>query len=671
MERVAIETLGLEGQIAREWLIANGLGGYASSTICGMNTRKYHGLLVAAMAPPVRRMVILSRVDERVVTRRGTVELSCNEYPETVHPRGDKLLRAFSPEPFPRWAYQSDGFTLERSLRLLEGENSVCLVYTLLTADEPVELDLRPLLALRPIHELMYQWNGRMKTDARESSILRVGATSRTPEVFFAHDGEFVDSPVWYLNTIYRREQERGYAGLEDLWMPGVIRRTLAPGQSLHLACSMEKIDLGRMISFAHRAPHADAVSAETDARELSALKRSARTYVVSVPSDAPDHRGTAVITHYPWSTPSLRGAMISLAGLLLVPRRFDEARSLLLSSAALADEGLLPSELPEDGSHPIYQGADVSLWFINAIHQYWNCTADEPTVRTLLETADQIIQSYRRGTRLGIRADDDGLISAGADDNPATWMDARLIDWVVTPRNGRAVEINALWHNALRVVADLHRRVGRHERWRELSGVADVVQRSFNQRFWNPDLKCLYDVVEDNSIDPSIRPNQLFAVSLPFPAVWRERQAPIVDVVVNDLLTPLGVRTLSPRDPKYLGRYRGNVISRDTAYHQGSAYPWLLGPLVTAILRVRGRTEPVLSLARRILSPAISHMESDGLGLICELFDGDLPQRPGGALASAPAAAELLRSWTEDVLGVLPQRPSLSSDTPAVAAQG
>src|ERR1700722_15419409 len=272
MDRVDVESLGFDGLIRREWLSANGLGGYASSTACGMNTRKYHGLLVAAMAPPVRRMVILSRVDERVYIDGNHVELATNEYPSTIFPQSYKLLRAFSPDPFPRWGIQGEGFTLEKSVRLLRGQNTVCVTYTLLAGDKPIELELRPLLAMRPIHELMYQWNGRLKSESRAGGRVRIDATARTPEVFFAHDGDYLDSPVWYLNTIYRREQERGYAGLEDLWMPGVVGRRLEPVRTLHLVCSTENVDLDRVITELGRiSPQRELVMGSND-KELAEL---------------------------------------------------------------------------------------------------------------------------------------------------------------------------------------------------------------------------------------------------------------------------------------------------------------------------------------------------------------------------------------------------------------
>jgi predicted glycogen debranching enzyme len=664
MESVNVASSSFDDLIGREWLIANGLGGYASSTLCGMNTRKYHGLLVAAMSPPVRRMVILSRIDERVHADGHVVELACNEYPGTIHPRGDQFLRAFNGQPFPRWAYQNGVFTLEKSVRLLPGENAVCVTYTLLAGDKKVCLELRPMLALRPIHELMYQWNGRLRAEQKDNEQVEIPATSRTPEVFFAHDGEFDDSPVWYLSTIYRREQERGYAGLEDLWMPGVFRRALSPGQTLHLVCSMEKVDLGRIVSETRRAHESAPNPLRTNDPVFADLSRSTSAYIVNVVADRP----AAVVTHYPWSAPSFRGALISLAGLMLIPDRFDQARSLLDSAAGLADHGVIPSQLPEDGTAPLYHGADVSLWFINAVHQFGNYTSDETSLRRWLTTIDSIIDNYRNGTLLGIAADADGLISSRADDQPTTWMDAKLIDSVITPRQGRPVEINALWFNALRIAAELHRRFDQTARADELTALADNVAKAFNRRFWNHHLNCLYDVVDDTGADPSVRPNQIFALSLPFPVLQPNRREAVLETVLGDLLTPMGVRTLSPRHPAYQGRYAGNVISRDRAYQQGSAYPWLLGPLVTALLKTRGRTDQTLRQGREILQPVLQHLRGPGLGLINELFDGDAPHRPGGAIASAPAVAELLRAWSEDILGIIPASGSSTAELPSTA---
>ncbi|HTW93925.1 MAG TPA: amylo-alpha-1,6-glucosidase [Tepidisphaeraceae bacterium] len=649
MDRVDIGAAGFDGLIGREWLLANGLGGYASSTLCGLNTRKYHGLLVAALLPPVRRMVLLSHLEETVVTDTAAIELGCNEYPGAIYPDGYKHLVAFNPAPFPRWAYQASGFTLEKSVQLIPGQNTVCVSYTLLAGDKSVQLELRPQFALRPMHDLMYQFNG-IPQPREENSQIHIPATSRTPEVFLAHNGNYESQPNWYLNTIYRHEQERGYAGLEDLWSPGIFRRALLPGQTMRFICSTDPIDIDRVETEIASTCDAPAGTAPGD---MDDLLHAAGQFIVQKKS--PDRSSTAIITHYPWSTPSLRGWMISLPGLLLVPGRFGEAKSLLESAASMMEDGVIPTELSEDAASPIFQGADVSLWFAYALQRYFACTSDDGTARALLPAVDAIIRNYSHGTRLGITMDADGLIASRVPAMATTWMDAKVGDWVITPRQGRPVELNALWYNALCFAADLFAHFGQNTRATELLSLAEKVRQSFNRRFWNAAEQCLFDVVDDRGADPAIRPNQIFSISLPHPVLDPLRWPAVINIVMNHLVTPFGLRTLSPRDPAYQGRYAGNIVNRDRAYHQGSAYPWLIGPLVTALIKSRGRTESTLQLARSLIEAPLARLRGEGLGLICELFDGDAPHHPGGAIACAPATGELLRCLAEDILS-LPQ---------------
>ena len=672
-----VSALSFDDMLAREWLSTNALGGYASSTVPGLNTRKYHGLLVAAMAPPVRRMVLLSRVEETVFRDGWPFELACNEYPGTIHPQGHRLLRAFSHEPFPRWAYQGEGWTVEKSLHLLRGQNTVCLSYTLLGGEKPLEMELRPLLALRPIHELTYQWQGRlsvedgpgaMTEEAREHAhgqTHRVPPTGRTPEVFFAHDGSFEGAfdpqPMWYFNTIYRREQERGYRGLEDLWMPGVVKFRLVPGKTVYFACSTDPIDLARVIEqVEHRQASADALSASAGAGAsrrppeadavFTTLARAADQFVAT-PRDGADAPVWAV-SQYPWSAPSVRDALIAFCGLFCATGRHDEGRRLLLSLAASMQDGLVPSEFPEDGSAPVYRGADVSLWFAHAVHQYLRASGDEATVRRSFYPAiTQTIDRYRAGTGLAIAVDADGLVSTREPGAGTTWMDARTGDCVITPRPGRQVEVNALWYNALCVAADLSDRFGYGDRGAEYLALAATVKEAFNRRFWNQDLVCCYDVVGDEANDASIRPNQLLAASLPFPVLDIDRHELLLEWATTVLLTPLGVRTLAPDDPNYQGRYGGTVVARDRACHNGSAFPWLLGPLVTLFTRVRGRGPAAREAALALLRPCIDYLNGPGMGQLCELFDGNPPHHAGGAPASAASVGELLRCYVEDVL--------------------
>lgn len=662
MRLMNISDMNFEGLIDREWLATNGRGGYACSTLCGLNTRKYHGLLVAAMSPPVRRMVLLSHVEEMVWTSHGEFALSCNEYPGTIYPRGFQHLRAFNVDPFPRWAYQGEGFTIEKSLHLMPGENTICLSYSLLTGEKSVTLEIKALLALRGIHELMYQWNGRLAAEVKRDGLVRIPASTRTPEVFLAHDGEFRAEPHWYLNTIYRREDERGYSGLEDLWKPGSFRWTLAPGQTVHLVCSMEPVELKCVCTDLERARenfdrHTAIVRSEAD-EELETLLKAADAFVVSSTAEPPAQGAANVISQYPWSSPSGRTALIGFNGLFLVPGRLDEGRSLLVSLAAKLQDGLIPTDFSETGAAPDYNGADTSLWFINAVGEYFRLTDDEQTIRSLLAAVEKIIKAYREGTGLGIFCDADGLVGSRAPGVATSWMDAKVGDWVVTPRQGRTVELNALWFNALRTASALASRLGKGNLAQEWEALAQKTQASFNRKFWNAELSCCYDVVEDHGVDPSIRPNQILAISLPYPVLAAQHNEAVVRLVLNELLTPMGVRTLSRRDPAYQGRYGGNVVSRDRAQHQGSVFPWLLGPLATAYVRTVGRNDDSVTKIHQWLEPCLRYISGDGVGQLCELCDGDAPHAARGAIASALSVAEILRCYSNEVLGIATVRP-------------
>jgi predicted glycogen debranching enzyme len=621
-------------------------------------------------------MVLLSRVEEMIFVDGREFNFACNEYPGVIWPHGHEHLRAFSTEPFPRWAYQGDGWTVEKQLRLILGENTVAISYTLLGGGKgrPLDFEVRPLLALRGIHEVCYQWNGRLATEARGTGHHRVPATGRTPEIFFAHDGAFDRSPNWYLNTIYRRESERGYAGLEDLWAPGVIRYKLSPGQPVHFACSADPFDLEQVVSRSSRQyvpmsaglempDSASVPTAPAADPAFATLVRAADAFVLTTPQG--DSLGAAA--QYHWSPPSPRSALVAFAGLFLVPRRFLDARSLLVAVAGQLDGGLIPSVLPEDGSAPFYGGADVALWFVNAVHQYLAYTGDDDTLRRhLAASVFQVIDSYQRGTKLGIKVDDDGLLFSGEEGIPATWMNSKIGDWVVTPRQGLAVEINALWYNALCGAAEIALRVDNAARADQLGAAARSVKEAFNRRFWNDAAGCCYDALAPTLdgatpavADASIRPNQLLAMTLPHPVLAEERQPAVLEKVRAELLTPYGVRTLSPRDSNYQGRYAGNVAARDRAYHNGSAFPWLLGPLVTATLRVRGRGEAAQAEARALIEHCLARLQGDGMGQLCELFDGDAPHAAGGAVASPLSIGELLRCYAQDVLDQAPSPPA------------
>jgi predicted glycogen debranching enzyme len=421
--------------------------------------------------------------------------------------------------------------------------------------------------------------------------------------------------------------------------------------------CSTEPIDLARAVGAAQKqyeggpAPAIVADDHKPD-EDLVALTRAAEHFVLDVPG-----KRTMLASGYPWSPPNGRDAMISVPGLLLVTGKLAAARAVLEHFASLLDRGLMPSEFPTDGSAPRYGGADVSLWFVHAVREYLRYSADEATARKLFDAIDQILTHYASGTSLGIRAEYDGLLASGAEGLATTWMNAQLADGPVTPRSGRAVEINALWYNALRIGAELARQFHHPARAEELFTLANRARLAFNQRFWNAAAGCCFDVVGDTDAknDGSIRPNQLFALSLPYPILNAERHEAVLTRVSEELLTPWGLRTLSPRDGEYRGRYAGPVIARDRAYHQGSVYAWLLGPFVTAYVRIYGRGPTTRQRGGKFLRPCLDHLRGAGCGQIHELYDGDLPHRPGGLTASGRSVAELLRAYAEDVLDLAP----------------
>lgn len=671
-----VSELDFEGLLAREWLVANAIGGYASSTSCGLNSRRYHGLLVAAMTPPIRRMVLLSRVEETLRCDGQEYQLACNEYPDTIWPRGHELLRAFNTEPHPRWAFQGNGWTLQKELRLLRGQNTVVLSYTLLGGGCGVDLEVRPLLALRGMHELSYQWNGKLEARSGSRGHWHVPATRRTPEVFFAHDGTFDRRSHWYLNQIYRREAEYGYAGLEDLWSPGAADVRLTPGQTVHFACSADPLELTRAVEEAdQQVRDADARSAPARARparaavatpspdnpvpsvgdaDLDALVRATELHLLASP--AGEAYGAAA--QYHWSPPSVRAALVGFAGLYLVPGRLDAARSLLTTLVGRLRNGLLPTDFPTDGSEPVVRGADVSLWFVNAVRQYLLYGGDDAAVdRPLLPACMSVIDAFRRGTSRGVAVDHDGLLRCGWADAAATWMDNGVNGQPATPRFGRPVEVNALWYNALLSTAEMCRRFDRPADAAVLESSAARARAAFNQRFWNAERDCCHDVVGDGGSDTAVRPNQLLAISLPFPVLSPDRWPAVVAKVRRELLTPVGLRTIEPLDLRYTGRYHGPIADRDRAAHNGSVYPWLLGPFVTAAVRAVGPSGVTAARAeaRAALAACLAHLRGDGLGHLFELADGDAPHAPGGAIASPLSVAELLRCYAEDVLGRVP----------------
>jgi predicted glycogen debranching enzyme len=624
----------------REWILADGLGGYASSTTIGLNTRRYHGLLVAARTPPVGRMVLLSRLEEALVIGEQRHDLGTNAYPGgVIHPRGFERAVSFELDPLPTLTLEVDGGRLSRTVARVHGESGTAILYVY-NGPGPATLELRPLLAYRDHHALQHE-NSAVRTEVeRAGEDLVVAPYDGCPPLHLRPaGGEWRDDPVWYRGFEYARERERGLEFTEDLWSPGVLRIELRRGRPWGLLAWAGPIPAGRSAI--------DAVAAErTRLRTLAGgsegllgdLRRAADAFVVKR-----GESGHSVIAGYHWFADWGRDTMIALPGVCLTRGRYDVARGILAEFARYVDAGMIPNRFPDGGESPEYNAVDASLWIIVALHRLLEGSTDnEFAQQRLKDTVAPILDGYRAGTRHGIRMTPDGLITQGEPGVQLTWMDAKVGDWVVTPRRGYAVEIQALWYNALLIGADLARDAGDTVRATEWSALAGKVRESFLRAFWSDSAGYLADVVGGRTPDLSLRPNQLYAIGLPHALLPRDKALRVLDVVERQLLTPVGLRTLAPSDPHYKARYDGDVRSRDGAYHQGTVWPFLMGIYFDAAIRLHG--EQAKAEAREWLAAFAPHLKEAGLGTISEVFDGDAPHRPGGAIAQAWSVAELLR---------------------------
>ena len=638
--------------VEKEWLETNGIGGYASSTIVGANTRGYHGLLIAATRPPLGRMLLLSKVEETLVIGDRRYEISCNQYPGAIYPEGHKYLDSFRLDPFPVFTYVVDGVKIGKSIFMLHGRNTTFVTYRLINSPDVIGLELRPLIAFRDFHGRMRESNGLGVDVRRRDGSVSIAAQGM--ELFLSLRGKrpfkpgFQASRYWYRDFEYQMEAYRGQESHEDLYNPGYFDCSLRPGEEVTLIASTDdpvglRVKAARTSELERR----NSISnIRTGDQNVGILMRAADQFLVK----RGDGDMFSIIAGYHWFGDWGRDTMIALPGLTLVPKKYDVARGILKTFAQYCDRGMIPNRFPEAGEQPEYNTVDASLWFFHAVKKYLDYAADLDFVRSdIFSTLVQIIQHYMSGTRYNIHTGEDGLIYAGAKGTQLTWMDAKIGDLVVTPRRGKAVEINALWYNALRFMEEISLKLGRREWAANYSYLAKRTKRNFEQVFWNDAENCLYDYVDGDYRDVAIRPNQIFAVSLPYQLLTKEKAKAVLEVVQQELLTPFGLRSLSPKHEDYIGHYGGNGYSRDTAYHQGTVWAWLLGPFITAYINVHGRSEATREFVRETLSELIhNHLWDAGLGSISEIFDGDPPHHPRGCIAQAWSVAEILRAYAE-----------------------
>lgn len=621
----------------REWIETNGLGGFSSSTIAGVNTRRYHGLLMAATKPPTVRVLMLSKLEEVLVTGEQRFELSTNLYPGAVHPAGYQYLVGFRLDPFPISTFSAGGVTLEKRVFMPQGENTVVIEYEVLEGSE-CRLELRPLIAFRGYHELTHAnpgLNGELK---QSDGIVLVQPYPDHPALCFAHNAKTVEQRRdWYYQFEYPVERERGLDFQEDLFCPCLLNFETAAGKpAVVIASTSARNAWDATFLKADELERRRAISKQSEPFEAT-LNAAAQQFIV--------RRGElhTVIAGYPWFTDWGRDTMIALPGLTLTTGQFDVAREILQEFANCVDQGMLPNVFPDAGETPEYNTVDATLWFFEAIRQYIAHAGDAEFVRTrLYDKLNEIINWHVRGTRFGIHVDEDGLLIAGDSNTQLTWMDARVDGRAVTPRSGKPVEIQALWYNALKVAAKLAGEFGDLRAQESHEALAERAGKSLNEKFWNEERGCLYDAIDGDRKDPSMRPNQAIALSLGYCAIAEERGRKILTAVERDLWTPYGLRTLAPYEPGYRGRCTGPIPERDGAYHQGTVWPWLIGPFLAADSRFRG--ESGRQRRAKLLEPLRAFTLSRGTGQIPEIFDGDAPHEPRGCFAQAWSVAEVLR---------------------------
>ncbi|HEY7412035.1 MAG TPA: amylo-alpha-1,6-glucosidase [Vicinamibacteria bacterium] len=655
-----------ETLLAREWLVTNGLGGYASGTVCGVPTRRFHGLLVAALPGPHGRTMMLNHLLETVAAGgRPETALSGEEYdtrPDALP--GSDLLAEFRLEGSrPVWTYEVGGAVIAKRLLLPHGQNTVHVGYRLLRAPQAVTLRLRPAVHFRP-HE------GGLDTPRPDSYALtmrgerlEIDAGGALPPLRLVLRGAellFVCRPRVFPEVVFQVERSRGYDSRGGLWSPGYFEVELEEGAEATLVASAESWETVEALTPGEARALEDermagllAQAGVGDDEVAAGLVLAADQFLIQPVGRAQDAaRARAagddmrtVIAGYHWFTDWGRDTMISLEGLTLATGRPAEARWLLRTFAHYARDGLIPNLFPEGGQEGLYHTADASLWFFQAAARYLAHTGDRATLRALLPVLLDIVGHHLRGTRFGIGVDGaDGLLRQGAEGHALTWMDAKVGDWVVTPRRGKAVEINALWYNALRLAQGWLDEEGRAAEADALGAHAARARRAFNDRFWYEEGRHLYDVVDGEAgDDPACRPNQILSFALTHPVLDASRWPAVLESVESRLLTPVGLRSLAPGQADYKARYYGDLRARDAAYHQGTVWAWLVGPFVDAWVRVHPQRRPE---ARRFLEGFVPHLGQACVGQISEVFDAEVPYTPRGCVAQAWSVAEVLRCW-------------------------
>lgn len=645
----------IDDLLDREWLLSNGRGSYSSATVIGCNTSGYHGLLIGSLHPPVSRVMALSNCMEELICGDQVYSLSTFAFPDRLTPAGYTYLERFRRDIGVHFVYEIDRIEIDKAVYLARKRDTVVIEYTFRGIEVPVELVVRPFVGLRDFHWLQKS-SASMRCRTVDTAIaVRCDGTDGCELLMDSPGLTFQADPQWWFNFAYRVNQQRGQDWMEDLWTPGSFSGRLErdgrivfwadlispAGSSKSPAVDVDVIK-AELTDLQRQAVH----QAKAGSQIEKVLVLAADQFIVKRPIGGVE--GATIVAGFPWFADWGRDAFISLPGLLLETGRFEEAGSVLSTFAVAASEGMIPNHFDDRAGSAHFNSVDASLWFIHAAFQYLDASGDRKAFEPLLETIRRIIDCYQKGTRFGIHADTDGLITAGDPNTQLTWMDAKYDGVVFTPRWGKAVEVNALWHNALSRMRRFYSDTNPPEAQR-YGAMEQQTAESFSKVFWSSERGHLNDtVMPEGQIDSSLRPNQIFAVSLPFaPPMNRARQRAIIDIVQYNLLTPFGLRTLEPANRSYRGRYEGPQSLRDAAYHQGTVWPWLIGPFVEAYLKVHDFGPAAKEQASKLIEPLLQHLLCSGcLGSVSEIFDGSDPQRPHGCHAQAWSVAELFRAY-------------------------
>lgn len=642
--------------IEREWVITNGAGAYCGSSIIGANTRKHHGLLIASLKAPIERYLILSKIDECIKINNNTYSFATNQKAGGCNDEGQLYLQRFIYEEVPTFIYQAEECFVKKTIAFEFEKNTVSIGYDIINGSKDTIFTIKPLFSYRSHHDRSERAEIKYDMCIDGRTLHLTPKQNKNLDIkFYVSDGDYAEriqyDDRYAIDLEYQTEINTGMSCIDNQFTPYDINITLKPFEKKRVSviCSIEqnfeKDAFVTINKFINRIKSLKEQSGYKD-ELVNQLVQAADQFIVKRESTG----YKTILAGYPWFSDWGRDTMIALQGLTLVTKRFNDAKGILRTFAKYINNGLVPNMFPDEGLEPLYNTVDASMWYFYSVYKYLEYTNDYDFIKEeIYPKLEEIINAYKNGTDFSIYMEDDGLIHAGGGFDQVTWMDVRVGEWVVTPRHGKPVEINALWYNALKVMEMLSSRFNKDNK--EYSELAEKVKLSFREKFWNNEKKCLYDVIDNDIKDDKVRPNQIWAVSLPFTMLPIEQEKEIVNTVISELYSSYGLRSLSPNDAEYKGVYKGKLHDRDAAYHQGTVWAFPLGGLITAYVKVNNHSQESKEYARMLLEPIEDHLRDGCVGSIAEIFDGNEPHISRGCYAQAWSVGEILRAYVEDIL--------------------